>query len=159
MNHARDLVSEPANVLTPKAFAERCVELGELGLEVELLDRDAMAALGMNALLGVAQGSAEPPFIAIMRWNGGGTETPLALVGKGVCFDTGGISIKPAQGMEEMKADMGGAAAVFGAMRPWPAARPAPTSSAWSGWSRTCPRLRRSGRATWSVACPARRSR
>jgi leucyl aminopeptidase len=90
--------------------------LGELGLEVELLDRDAMAALGMNALLGVAQGSAEPPFIAIMRWNGGGTETPLALVGKGVCFDTGGISIKPAQGMEEMKADMGGAAAVFGAM-------------------------------------------
>ncbi len=116
VNHARDLVSEPANVLTPKAFAERCVELGELGLEVELLDRDAMAALGMNALLGVAQGSAEPPFIAIMRWNGGGTETPLALVGKGVCFDTGGISIKPAQGMEEMKADMGGAAAVFGAM-------------------------------------------
>ncbi len=70
----------------------------------------------MRALLGVAQGSAEPPFVAVMRWQGGAGEAPLALVGKGVCFDTGGISIKPAQGMEEMKADMGGAAAVFGAM-------------------------------------------
>jgi leucyl aminopeptidase len=72
--------------------------------------------LGMNALLGVAQGSAQPPFVVIMRWSGGGTQQPLALVGKGVCFDTGGISIKPAQGMEDMKTDMGGAAAVFGAM-------------------------------------------
>ncbi|MGE3294672.1 MAG: leucyl aminopeptidase [Geminicoccaceae bacterium] len=113
---ARDLVSEPANVLTPRAFADRCGELAELGIEVEVLDRDALAALGMNALLGVAQGSVEPPFVVILRWNGGGTQQPLALVGKGVCFDTGGISIKPAQGMEEMKADMGGAAAVFGTM-------------------------------------------
>ena len=113
---ARDLVSEPANVLTPQAFADRCSELRELGVEVELLDRDAMAALGMNALLGVAQGSAQSPFIVVMRWNGGGAGAPLALVGKGICFDTGGISIKPAAGMEEMKADMGGAAAVFGTM-------------------------------------------
>ena len=70
----------------------------------------------MNALLGVAQGSAQPPYVAVMRWQGGGSEPPLALVGKGICFDTGGISIKPAQGMEDMKTDMGGAAAVFGAM-------------------------------------------
>ena len=113
---ARDLVTEPANVLTPRAFADRCVELREIGIEVEVLDREALAALGMNALLGVAQGSAQPPFVVVMRWSGGGTQQPLALVGKGVCFDTGGISIKPAQGMEEMKADMGGAAAVFGTM-------------------------------------------
>ena len=113
---ARDLVSEPANVLTPRAFADACAGLAEAGVEVEILDREELTRLGMNALLGVAQGSAEPPFVAIMRWNGGGGEAPLALVGKGVCFDTGGISIKPAQGMEEMKSDMGGAAAVFGAM-------------------------------------------
>jgi leucyl aminopeptidase len=113
---ARDLVSEPANVLTPRAFADQCAELAEIGVEVEVLDREALAALGMNALLGVAQGSAQPPFVVIMRWSGGGTQQPLALVGKGVCFDTGGISIKPAQGMEDMKTDMGGAAAVFGAM-------------------------------------------
>ena len=114
---ARDLVSEPGNVLTPRAFADACAGLAEGGIEVEILDRDDLARLGMHALLGVAQGSAQPPFVAIMRWNGGGSEPPLALVGKGVCFDTGGISIKPAQGMEEMKADMGGAAAVFGAMQ------------------------------------------
>ncbi len=116
MCRARDLVSEPGNVLTPKAFADACAGLAEAGLEVEVLDRAELTRLGMNALLGVAQGSAEPPFVAVMRWNGGGAEPPLALVGKGVCFDTGGISIKPAQGMEEMKADMGGAAAVFGTM-------------------------------------------
>ncbi len=115
--HARDLVSEPGNVLTPAAFADACAGLAEFGVEVEILDRDALAGLGMNALLGVAQGSAQPPFVVVMQWRGGGSEAPLALVGKGVCFDTGGISIKPAQGMEEMKADMGGAAAVFGAMQ------------------------------------------
>ena len=114
---SRDLVSEPGNVLTPKAFADACAGLAEVGVEVEILDRDDLARLGMNALLGVAQGSAQPPFVAVMRWNGGGSEAPLALVGKGICFDTGGISIKPAGGMEEMKADMGGAAAVFGAMQ------------------------------------------
>jgi leucyl aminopeptidase len=113
---ARDLVSEPGNVLTPKAFADACAGLGDAGLEVEVLDREALEALGMNALLGVAQGSVLPPYVAIMQWLGGGKEPPLALVGKGICFDTGGISIKPAQGMEDMKWDMGGAAAVYGAM-------------------------------------------
>ena len=113
---ARDLVSEPGNVMTPRAFADACARLCEAGLEVEILDREALAALGMNALLGVAQGSAQPPFVVVMQWKGGGAEAPLALVGKGICFDTGGISIKPAQGMEEMKSDMGGAAAVCGAM-------------------------------------------
>ena len=116
VHRARDLVSEPANVLTPKAFADACAALAEVGLEVEILDQAALTALGMNALLAVAQGSVEPPYVAVMRWQGGGSEPPLALVGKGVCFDTGGISIKPAQGMEDMKWDMGGAAAVFGAM-------------------------------------------
>ena len=117
VRRARDLVSEPANILTPRAFADACAGLADLGVEVEILGRDDLQKLGMNALLGVAQGSAQPPFVVVMRWNGGGAEAPLALVGKGVCFDTGGISIKPAQGMEEMKADMGGAAAVFGAMQ------------------------------------------
>lgn len=114
---ARDLVSEPANVLTPKAFAQTCGGLADLGVEVELLDRAALEALGMRALLAVAQGSSEPPYVAVMQWKGGGDEPPLALVGKGICFDTGGISIKPAQGMEDMKWDMGGAAAVYGAMK------------------------------------------
>ncbi|HVI18716.1 MAG TPA: leucyl aminopeptidase, partial [Gaiellales bacterium] len=113
---ARDLVSEPGNVLTPKAFADACAGLADAGLEVEILDREALEALGMNALLGVAQGSVLPPYVAIVQWHGGGNEPPLALVGKGICFDTGGISIKPAQGMEDMKWDMGGAAAVYGAM-------------------------------------------
>lgn len=116
VRRTRDLVSEPANVLTPKAFAEACAGLGEVGVAVEVLDREALAALGMNALLAVAQGSAQPPYVAVMRWEGGGAEAPLALVGKGICFDSGGISIKPAQGMEEMKWDMAGAAAVFGAI-------------------------------------------
>jgi leucyl aminopeptidase len=115
---ARDLVSEPANVLTPAAFAEACAGTAKDGLEVEVLDKAALERIGMRALLGVAQGSEQPPFVAIMRWNGGPQgEAPVALVGKGVCFDTGGISIKPAGGMEEMKYDMAGAAAVFGAMR------------------------------------------
>ena len=115
---ARDLVSEPANVLTPAAFAEACAGTARDGLEVEVLDKAALEKIGMGALLGVAQGSVQPPFVAIMRWNGGAEgEAPVALVGKGVCFDTGGISIKPAGGMEEMKYDMAGAAAVFGAMR------------------------------------------
>jgi leucyl aminopeptidase len=115
--HARDLVSEPANVLTPRAFADACLELQELGLEVEVLDRGDLEALGMRAILGVAQGSAHPPYVVVMRWSAGGSGPPLALIGKGVCFDTGGISIKSAAGMEEMKFDMAGAAAVFGAMK------------------------------------------
>jgi leucyl aminopeptidase len=114
---ARDLVSEPANVLTPRAFAETCRDLAELGVEVEVIDRAELERLGMRALLGVAQGSVQPPYVAVMRWKGAEQPKPLALVGKGVCFDSGGLSIKPAGGMEEMKWDMGGAAAVYGAIR------------------------------------------
>lgn len=119
VEHGRDLVTEPANVLHPAAFAEECRKIGaEVGLEVEVLDRAALEKLGMRALLGVAQGSIREPFVTVMKWNGGAEgEAPVALVGKGVCFDTGGISLKPSGGMEEMKWDMGGAAAVFGAMK------------------------------------------
>ena len=114
---ARDLMNEPANVLTPRVFAEACQGLAELGVEVEVLDPTEMARLGMRAVLAVGQGSAEPSYVVVMRWRGTAAEQPLALIGKGVCFDSGGISIKPAGGMEDMKFDMGGAAAVYGAMR------------------------------------------
>ena len=112
---ARDLVNEPANVLGPVEFADRIAGLAAHGLEIEILDEKRMAELKMGALLGVAQGSPRPGRMAIMRWNGGPEgEAPVAFVGKGVCFDSGGISIKPAAGMEDMKGDMGGAAAVTG---------------------------------------------
>ncbi|HVY85107.1 MAG TPA: leucyl aminopeptidase [Caulobacterales bacterium] len=115
---ARDLVSEPANVLYPEEFARRISELSALGLEIEVLDPPAMEQLGMGALLGVGQGSSHPPRLVTMSWKGARAKTrPIALVGKGVTFDTGGISIKPAAGMDEMKGDMGGAAAVCGAMK------------------------------------------
>ena len=113
---ARDLITEPANKLYPAEFAARCEVLTELGLEVEVLDEDMMGKMGMGALLGVGQGSRRESKMVIMKWQGGGDEAPLAYVGKGVCFDTGGISLKPAKGMEDMKWDMGGAAAVTGAM-------------------------------------------
>jgi leucyl aminopeptidase len=114
---ARDLVNEPANVLTTLEFARRAGELAELGVEIEVLDEKAMKKLKMNALLGVAQGSESPPRMVIMRWNGGKKDAaPVAFIGKGVVFDTGGISIKPAASMEDMKGDMGGAAAVTGLM-------------------------------------------
>ena len=115
---ARDLVSEPANVLSPPVFADRIEALAGsgLGLEVEVLGPAAMAALGFGALLGVAQGSDQEARCVIMRWNGGGDEAPVAFVGKGVTFDSGGISIKPAGGMEDMKWDMAGAGAVVGLM-------------------------------------------
>ena len=113
----RDLVNAPANVLSTTAFANRLAELGSLGVEVEILDEPALEALGMRTLLAVGQGSASPSKVVVMRWNGGADEPPLALVGKGVVFDTGGISIKPAGGMEEMTADMGGAGVVAGVMR------------------------------------------
>src|SRR5208282_3299454 len=114
---ARDLVNEPANVLFPGEFARRASGLRKLGVGVEVLDTSAMRKLGMGALLGVAQGSVHEPKVVVMRWNGGkrGAE-PVAFVGKGVCFDSGGISIKPAQGMEDMKGDMAGAACVVGLM-------------------------------------------
>ncbi|HEX3502945.1 MAG TPA: leucyl aminopeptidase [Xanthobacteraceae bacterium] len=115
---ARDLVNEPANVLYPGEFARRASGLSKLGVTVEVLDVPAMRRLGMGALLGVGQGSVHESRVVVMRWNGGkrGTE-PVAFIGKGVCFDTGGISIKPAAGMEDMKGDMAGAACVVGLMR------------------------------------------
>ncbi|MDQ1901700.1 leucyl aminopeptidase [Paracoccus sp. WLY502] len=113
----RDLVNEPANVLTTSDFADRLKAMEEIGLTVEVLEEDQLAELGMRALLGVGQGSESPSKVVVMHWNGGGDQAPLALVGKGVVFDTGGISIKPAAGMEEMTMDMGGAGVVAGVMR------------------------------------------
>jgi leucyl aminopeptidase len=113
----RDLVSEPANVLSTTEFADRLEALRELGLEVEVLDEAALEALGMRTLLAVARGSETPARVVVMQWKGGGDAKPLALVGKGVVFDTGGISIKPSAGMEEMTMDMGGAGVVAGVMK------------------------------------------
>src|SRR4051794_33688905 len=114
---ARELVNEPPNVLYPAEFARRASQLKKLGVDVEVLDVKAMTKLGMGALLGVAQGSTRPGRMVIMRWNGAKRgDQPVAFVGKGVCFDTGGISIKPAGSMEDMKGDMGGAACVVGLM-------------------------------------------
>ncbi len=114
---ARTLVNEPANVLTTVEFAKRAAELESLGVEIEVLEEKDMKKLKMDALLGVSLGSSTPPKMVIMRWNGGKKgDAPVAFVGKGVVFDTGGISIKPAGGMEDMKGDMGGAAAVTGLM-------------------------------------------
>ncbi len=114
---ARDLMHEPPNVLYPAAFAERISGLASEGLEVEILGEKEMEALGMGALLGVGQGSVRESQLGVMKWMGGkDDEDPVILCGKGVCFDTGGISLKPGPGMEDMKGDMGGAAAVTGAM-------------------------------------------
>jgi leucyl aminopeptidase len=120
-NFSRDLANEPANLMTPSILAERArIMAAEVGLDCEILDQDRMRQLGMGSLLGVAQGSAEPPFLIVIRYT---PATPsksadhLALIGKGVTFDTGGVSIKPADGMEKMKYDMAGGAAVLGAMR------------------------------------------
>ena len=113
----RELVTEPANVIYPESFVERCRKrLEGLGIEITVLDKAAMTALGMGALLGVGQGSARDSRILAMRWRGANVAKPTALVGKGVTFDTGGISLKPPAGMEDMKWDMGGAGAVAGAM-------------------------------------------
>ena len=114
---ARDLINEPANILYPNEFTRRTSALRKLGVLVEVLDVPAMRKLGMGALLGVGQGSSHEPKVVVMRWNGGkrGAD-PIAFIGKGVCFDSGGISIKPAQGMEDMKGDMAGAACVVGLM-------------------------------------------
>ncbi|MFK7744133.1 MAG: leucyl aminopeptidase [Roseobacter sp.] len=114
----RDLVSEPANVLTTTEFANRLAAMESLGLTVEVLEEDKLAELGMRTLLAVGQGSASPSKVVVMQWNGGKKgDAPLALVGKGVVFDTGGISLKPAGGMEDMTMDMGGAGTVAGVMR------------------------------------------
>jgi leucyl aminopeptidase len=113
---ARNLVNEPPNVLFPAEFADRAKALEKLGVEVEVLDEKSMGKLGMNALLGVGRGSARDSRLVTMRWNGARSKRakPIVVVGKGVCFDSGGISIKPSAGMEDMKGDMGGAACVVG---------------------------------------------
>ncbi|MGH7030780.1 MAG: leucyl aminopeptidase [Stellaceae bacterium] len=120
----RNLVSEPANIIYPETLAEQARTLEELGVKVEILDETAMGKLGMGALLGVAQGSARPPRLVVMEWHGASGPgkphsfgAPLAFIGKGVTFDTGGISIKPAAGMGDMKWDMAGSAVVIGLMR------------------------------------------
>ncbi len=115
---ARNLVTEPGNVIYPESYAEEIKHLTDIGIEVDILDEDQMEELGMDALLGVGQGSDSESYLAVMRWNGGKKDdAPLALIGKGVTFDTGGISLKAGAGMEDMKFDMGGSAAVAGAMK------------------------------------------
>jgi leucyl aminopeptidase len=117
VHFTRNLVNEPANVLTTTEFANRLEKLGDLGVEVEVLEEKDLEKLGMGALLCVGQGSVSPSKVVIMRWKGGKKgDAPLALVGKGVVFDTGGISLKPAAGMEDMTMDMGGAGVVAGVM-------------------------------------------
>ena len=115
---ARELVNEPANFLTTTEFAKRAKELSALGVDVKILEEKQLKTIGMHALLAVGQGSTSPSKVVVMEWNGGSKkEQPVAFVGKGVVFDSGGISIKPAASMEDMKGDMGGAAAVCGLMK------------------------------------------
>ncbi|WP_417318133.1 leucyl aminopeptidase [Emcibacter sp.] len=115
---ARDLVTEPGNVIYPESYVEHIRELSDLGVDVQVLGEDEMEELGMGALLGVGQGSASESHMVIMRWNGSDKKkAPLAFIGKGVTFDTGGISLKPGAGMEDMKFDMGGSASVVGLMK------------------------------------------
>ncbi len=113
----RDLVNAPSNVLTTTAFADQLSELAELGAEVTVLEEPRLEELGMRTLLAVGHGSESPSKVVVVQWKGGGDEAPVALVGKGVVFDTGGISLKPAGGMEDMTMDMGGAGTVAGVMR------------------------------------------
>ncbi|MEL6208023.1 MAG: leucyl aminopeptidase [Pseudomonadota bacterium] len=113
----RDLVNLPANILTTEEFAARLTALTELGLEVEVLEEADMEELGMHMMLAVGYGSETPTKTVVMKWMGGGDEAPLALIGKGVVFDTGGISLKPGAGMEDMTMDMGGAGTVAGTMQ------------------------------------------
>jgi len=117
VHFTRDLVNEPSNVLTTTEFAARLEALSALDLNVEVLEEDELEALGMRTLLAVGQGSESPSKVVVMEWAGGGSETPVALIGKGVVFDTGGISLKPAGGMEDMTMDMGGAGTVAGVMQ------------------------------------------
>lgn len=118
VNQTRRLVNEPAGIVYPESFARRAEELArEVGLEVEIWDESKLADEGCRAILAVGRGSTRPPRLLIIRYSGGGNETPLALVGKGVTFDSGGLSLKPSDSMIDMKCDMAGAASVVGAMR------------------------------------------
>jgi len=115
---ARDLVSEPGNILHPDEYAKRLNSLKKIGLKINIYDQKKLKKLGMNALLGVGQGSIRGTYLVTMEWNGLKNNTkPLAFVGKGVCFDTGGISLKPAKFMEDMTYDMAGSATVVGLMK------------------------------------------
>ena len=114
----RDLVTTPPNILNPKQFSNEIKKLNKYGLKVEIFDEKKLGKIGMNALLGVGRGSSNRSYVAIMKWNGGKKNSkPLSFIGKGVCFDTGGISLKPARFMEEMKYDMAGAGTVVGLMK------------------------------------------
>ena len=114
----RDLVTTPPNILNPKQFSNEIKKLSKFGLKIEIFDENKLGKIGMNALLGVGKGSANRSYVAIMKWNGGKKNSkPLSFIGKGVCFDTGGISLKPARFMEEMKYDMAGAGTVVGLMK------------------------------------------
>ena len=119
IQEARNLVTYPANILNPKKFVDEILKLKNIGVSVEIFDEKKMRSLGMNALLGVGQGSSNKSYMAIMKWNGDKKKkkSPLAFVGKGVCFDTGGISLKPASHMEDMKYDMAGAGTVTGLIK------------------------------------------
>ena len=115
----RDLVSEPPNYLNPEKFVSEIKKLSKLGLKIEIFDNSKMKKMGMNALLGVAQGSKNLPYFAVITWKPSNAKNkkPISFIGKGVCFDTGGISLKPAKFMEDMKYDMAGAGAVVGVMK------------------------------------------
>jgi len=114
----RDLVTSPPNILNPSQFANEIKKLNKIGLKIEIFDENKLKKIGMHALLGVGKGSSNKSYVAIMKWNGGKKSLrPLGFVGKGVCFDTGGISLKPARFMEEMKYDMAGAGTVVGLMK------------------------------------------
>ncbi len=117
--YCRDLVNEPSNILTPANYANICKELSSLGIEVELINQGALEKLGMNAMLSVSCGSDNEPYLVVMKWNGlSNSETsPIAFVGKGVTFDSGGISLKPANSMLDMKTDMGGSAVVVALLK------------------------------------------
>tara|TARA_B100001123_G_C15293766_1_gene1018388 strand:- start:938 stop:2410 length:1473 start_codon:yes stop_codon:yes gene_type:complete len=116
INYTKDLVSEPANILNPYTYAKKCLELKKIGLKIKILNKKQIEKIGMNSLLGVAEGSIYDPRIVIFEWNLKIKSKPIILVGKGITFDTGGISLKPSGGMEEMITDMGGSAVVVGSM-------------------------------------------
>ncbi len=116
INFTKDLISEPANILNPITYAKKCLELSKIGLKVKILDKKKIEKIGMKSLLAVSQGSVNDPRVVVLEWNIKNDIKPIVLVGKGVTFDTGGISIKPSSGMEEMITDMGGSAVVVGSM-------------------------------------------
>jgi len=116
INFSKDLVSEPANILNPISYSNRCIELKKIGLNVKIIDKNQLEKIGMKSLLAVSQGSINDPRVVIFEWNLKKNKKPIILVGKGVTFDSGGISLKPSNGMEEMITDMGGSAVVVGSM-------------------------------------------